>query len=311
MHNVELLASAKDLSSLKIALENGADAVYIGGDSFGIDAINESFSSQDLENGVKFAHERGKKVYVAVNVMPHNEDFQNLKDYLLNLQKLNIDGIIVSDPGVLSIVKETVPSINIHMGQQANVTNFNSANFWYEQGVKRIIITSELSIEEISTIRAKTPLDMEIEAFVHGPICISYSGRKLISSYLNGKDNTTYEKDCKRYNLLEEKRPGEYYPVYEDEKGTFFFNSKDLCMLRYIPDFVKSGVTSLKIDGRLQSEEYLQTVIKIYREALDEFYKNPETWEFNEKWLEEIKAKSHRPLTNGFYTGQAMPEDFE
>lgn len=311
MHNVELLASAKDLSSLKIALEYGADAVYIGGDSFGIDAINESFSSEDLENGVKFAHERGKKVYVAVNVMPHNEDFQNLKDYLLNLQKLNIDGIIVSDPGVLSIVKETVPSINIHMGQQANVTNFNSANFWYGQGVKRIIITSELSIEEISTIRAKTPLDMEIEAFVHGPICISYSGRKLISSYLNGKDNTKYEKDCKRYNLLEEKRPGEYYPVYEDEKGTFFFNSKDLCMLRYIPDFVKSGVTSLKIDGRLQSEEYLQTVIKIYREALDEFYKNPETWEFNEKWLEEIKAKSHRPLTNGFYTGQAMPEDFE
>lgn len=311
MHNVELLASAKDLSSLKIALENGADAVYIGGDSFGIDAINESFSSEDLENGVKFAHERGKKVYVAVNVMPHNEDFVNLKDYLLNLQKLNIDGIIVSDPGVLSIVKETVPSINIHMGQQANVTNFNSANFWYEQGVKRIIITSELSIEEISTIRAKTPLDMEIEAFVHGPICISYSGRKLISSYLNGKDNKTYEKDCKRYNLLEEKRPGEYYPVYEDEKGTFFFNSKDLCMLRYIPDFVKSGVTSLKIDGRLQSEEYLQTVIKIYREVLDEFYKNPETWEFNEKWLEEIKAKSHRPLTNGFYTGQAMPEDFE
>lgn len=311
MHNVELLASAKDLSSLKIALENGADAVYIGGDSFGIDAINESFSSEDLENGVKFAHERGKKVYVAVNVMPHNEDFQNLKDYLLNLQKLNIDGIIVSDPGVLSIVKETVPSIKIHMGQQANVTNFNSANFWYGQGVKRIIITSELSIEEISTIRAKTPLDMEIEAFVHGPICISYSGRKLISSYLNGKDNITYEKDCKRYNLLEEKRPGEYYPVYEDEKGTFFFNSKDLCMLRYIPDFVKSGVTSLKIDGRLQSEEYLQTVIKIYREALDEFYKNPETWEFNKKWLEEIKAKSHRPLTNGFYTGQAMPEDFE
>ncbi|CEN79909.1 peptidase U32 family protein [Paraclostridium sordellii] len=311
MHNVELLASAKDLSSLKIALENGADAVYIGGDSFGIDAINESFSSEDLENGVKFAHERGKKVYVAVNVMPHNEDFQNLKDYLLNLQNLNIDGIIVSDPGVLSIVKETVPSIKIHMGQQANVTNFNSANFWYGQGVKRIIITSELSIEEISAIRAKTPLDMEIEAFVHGPICISYSGRKLISSYLNGKDNITYEKDCKRYNLLEEKRPGEYYPVYEDEKGTFFFNSKDLCMLRYIPDFVKSGVTSLKIDGRLQSEEYLQTVIKIYREALDEFYKNPETWEFNEKWLEEIKAKSHRPLTNGFYTGQAMPEDFE
>lgn len=311
MHKIELLSSAKDLNNLKIALESGADAVYIGGDSFGIDAIAKNFSKEDLENGINFAHEKGKKVYIAVNVMPHNEDFDKLQEYLLNLEKLKVDGIIVSDPGVLAIVKETIPKVRVHMGQQANVTNYNSANFWYNQGIKRIIVTSELSFDEINTIRAKTPLDLEIEAFVHGPICISYSGRRLISSYLNGKDNVEYEKDKKRYNLLEEKRQGEYYPIYEDEKGTFFFNSKDLCMLKFIPEFIKSGVTSLKIDGRLQSDEYLETVIKVYREALDKFYKNPNEYEFDSKWLEKIQSKSHRPLTNGFYTGESMPDDYE
>lgn len=311
MHKIEILSSAKDLNNLKIALESGADAVYIGGDSFGIDAIAKNFSKEDLENGINFAHEKGKKVYIAVNVMPHNEDFDKLQEYLLNLEKLKVDAIIVSDPGVLAIVKETIPKVRVHMGQQANVTNYNSANFWYNQGIKRIIVTSELSFDEINTIRAKTPLDLEIEAFVHGPICISYSGRRLISSYLNGKDNVEYEKDKKRYNLLEEKRQGEYYPVYEDEKGTFFFNSKDLCMLKFIPEFIKSGVTSLKIDGRLQSDEYLETVIKVYREALDKFYKNPNEYEFDSKWLEKIQSKSHRPLTNGFYTGESMPDDYE
>ncbi len=200
--------------------------------------------------------------------------------------------------------------MKIHMGQQSNVTNFNTANFWYEQGVKRVIVTSELSCDEISTIRAKTPLDMEIEAFVHGPICISYSGRRLLSSYLGSKENSKYEEE-KSYNLLEEKRQGEYYPVYEDDKGTFFFNSKDLCMLKYIPEFIKSGVTSLKIDGRLQSDEYLETVIKVYRQALDKFYEDAENWTFDPTWLEMIKEKSHRPLTNAFYTGQAMPDDYE
>jgi U32 family peptidase len=311
MNKVELLASAKDLNSLKVALESGADAIYIGGDSFGIDAIAKNFSNEDLENGIKFAHEKRKKVYLAVNVMPHNDDFEKLQDYLLNLESLGVDGIIVSDPGVLSIVKNTIPKVKVHMGQQANVTNYNSANFWYEQGVNRIILTSELSFDEINTIRAKTALDLEIEAFVHGPICISYSGRRLISSYLNGKDNVNYEPENKKYNLLEEKRQGEYYPVYEDDKGTFFFNSRDLCMLKYIPEFIKSGVTSLKIDGRLQSDDYLETVIKVYREAIDKFYQNPNEYEFDSNLLDKIKSKSHRPLTNGFYTGESMPDDYK
>lgn len=310
MHKVELLASAKDLNSLEVALRNGVDAIYIGGDSFGIEAINKSFSNEDLEHAIKLIHENRKKIYIAINVMPHNEDFEKLKDYLINLETLGVDAVIVSDPGVLSIVKDTIPNMKIHMGQQSNVTNFNTANFWYEQGVKRVIVTSELSCDEISTIRAKTPLDMEIEAFVHGPICISYSGRRLLSSYLGSKENSKYEEE-KSYNLLEEKRQGEYYPVYEDDKGTFFFNSKDLCMLKYIPEFIKSGVTSLKIDGRLQSDEYLETVIKVYRQALDKFYKDAENWTFDPKWIDMIKEKSHRPLTNAFYTGQAMPDDYE
>ncbi|WP_373598323.1 peptidase U32 family protein [Paraclostridium bifermentans] len=310
MHKVELLASAKDLNSLEVALKNGVDAIYIGGDSFGIEAVNKSFSNEDLEQAIKLVHENGKKIYIAINVMPHNEDFEKLKDYLINLETLGVDAVIVSDPGVLSIVKDTIPNMKIHMGQQSNVTNFNTANFWYEQGVKRVIVTSELSCDEISTIRAKTPLDMEIEAFVHGPICISYSGRRLLSSYLGSKENSKYEEE-KSYNLLEEKRQGEYYPVYEDDKGTFFFNSKDLCMLKYIPEFIKSGVTSLKIDGRLQSDEYLETVIKVYRQALDKFYEDAENWTFDPTWLEMIKEKSHRPLTNAFYTGQAMPDDYE
>lgn len=310
MHKVELLASAKNLNSLEVALKNGVDAIYIGGDSFGIEAINKSFSNEDLEQAIKLVHENGKKIYIAINVMPHNEDFEKLKECLINLETLGLDAVIVSDPGVLSIVKDTIPNMKIHMGQQSNVTNFNTANFWYEQGVKRVIVTSELSCDEISTIRAKTPLDMEIEAFVHGPICISYSGRRLLSSYLGSKENSTYEEE-KSYNLLEEKRQGEYYPVYEDDKGTFFFNSKDLCMLKYIPEFIKSGVTSLKIDGRLQSDEYLETVIKVYRQALDKFYEDAENWTFDPTWLEMIKEKSHRPLTNAFYTGQAMPDDYE
>lgn len=310
MHKVELLASAKDLNSLEVALKNGVDAIYIGGDSFGIEAVNKSFSNEDLEQAIKLVHENGKKIYIAINVMPHNEDFEKLKGYLINLETLGVDAVIVSDPGVLRIVKDTIPNMKIHMGQQSNVTNFNTANFWYEQDVKRVIVTSELSCDEISTIRAKTPLDMEIEAFVHGPICISYSGRRLLSSYLGSKENSKYEEE-KSYNLLEEKRQGEYYPVYEDDKGTFFFNSKDLCMLKYIPEFIKSGVTSLKIDGRLQSDEYLETVIKVYRQALDKFYEDAENWTFDPTWLEMIKEKSHRPLTNAFYTGQAMPDDYE
>lgn len=314
MHNVELLVSARNLENLKMAISVGADAVYIGGESFGVNNMKDHFTKEELIEGVEYAHSRGKKVFVSISIMPHSEDLNSLKEYLLSINDINIDAVIVADPGAMTIVKEIMPNVDIHMGPQANVTNYHSANFWYNQGAKRIIATSELSIDDIGKIRSKTPLDMDIETFVHGPICISHSGRRLISSYLDDKDNIDIdykEIGNKKFNLLEEKRGDEYYPVYEDDRGTFFFNSKDLCMLKYIPDFIKAGVTSLKIDGRLQSDECLETVIKVYRNAIDEFYKNPDTWTFKQEWLDEIRKYNHRPLTNAFYTGNANPDDYE
>lgn len=312
MHNVELLVSARNLSNLKMAINVGADAVYIGGESFGVNNMKEHFTKEELIEGISYAHSMKKKVFISISIMPHGEDLYSLREYLLTINDINIDGIIVSDPGALSIVKEIMPNIDIHMGPQANVTNYHSASFWYNQGIKRITATSELSIDEIGKIRSKTPLDMEIETFVHGPICISHSGRRLLSSYLEDKSEIDYnEISNKKFNLLEEKRDGEYYPVYEDDRGTFFFNSKDLCMLKYIPKFIKAGVTSLKIDGRLQSDECLETIIKVYRMAIDEFYKNPNDWTFKIEWLDEIKKYSNRPLTNAFYTGNTNPDDYE
>ncbi len=312
MHNVELLVSARNLENLKMAILSGADAVYIGGESFGVNNMKEHFKKEELIEGIEFAHDRDKKVFISISIMPHSEDLKSLEDYLLTIKELNVDGIVVSDPGALTIVKKIMPNVDIHMGPQANVTNYYSAKFWYNQGVKRIMATSELSIDEIGKIRAKTPLDMEIETFIHGPICISHSGRRLLSSYLDDKNDIDYnEINDKKFNLLEEKREGEYYPVYEDDRGTFFFNSRDLCMLKYIPEFIKAGVTSLKIDGRLQSDKCLETVIKIYRKAIDEFYSNPNEWKFKQEWLEEIRKYSHRPLTNAFYTGNTNPDDYD
>ncbi|MGL5716997.1 MAG: peptidase U32 family protein [Paraclostridium sp.] len=312
MHNVELLVSASNLENLKMAILSGADAVYIGGESFGVNNMKDHFTKEELQEGIKFAHDNNKNIFISISIMPHSEDLRSLEEYLNEIKDLDVDAIVVSDPGALVIVKKIMPNTNIHMGPQANVTNYHSVNFWYNQGVKRIMATSELSIDEIGKIRLKTPIDMEIEVFVHGPICVSHSGRRLLSSYINDKNNIDYNDiSNKNFNLLEEKRQGEYYPVYEDERGTFFFNSKDLCMLKYIPQLIKAGVTSLKIDGRLQSDECLNTVIKVYRNAIDEFYKNPNEWKFKVEWLDEIKKYNNRPLTHAFYTGSTIPDDYE
>ncbi|MGL5751732.1 MAG: peptidase U32 family protein [Paraclostridium sp.] len=312
MHNVELLVSASNLENLKMAILSGADAVYIGGESFGVNNMKDHFTKEELQEGIKFAHDNNKNIFISISIMPHSEDLRSLEEYLNEIKYLDVDAIVVSDPGALVIVKKIMPNTNIHMGPQANVTNYHSVNFWYNQGVKRIMATSELSIDEIGKIRLKTPIDMEIEVFVHGPICVSHSGRRLLSSYINDKNNIDYNDiSNKNFNLLEEKRQGEYYPVYEDERGTFFFNSKDLCMLKYIPQLIKAGVTSLKIDGRLQSDECLNTVIKVYRNAIDEFYKNPNEWKFKVEWLDEIKKYNNRPLTHAFYTGSTIPDDYE
>ncbi|QQQ85924.1 U32 family peptidase [Peptacetobacter hiranonis] len=312
MKRAELLAPAGDLEKLKTAIIYGADAVYIGGEVFGMRSAAKNFSIEDMAEGVEFAHARGKKVYVTVNIIPHNEDFKYLDEYLLELQRIGIDAIIVSDPGVISVAKRVVPEMELHLSTQANTTNFESANFWYNQGIKRVVVAREMSFEEIKEIREKTPDDLEIEAFMHGAMCISYSGRCLISNYMTGREANkgSCAQSCRwQYYLMEEKRPGEYFPIYEDERGTFFFNSKDLCMIEHIPELVESGIMSLKIEGRMKTAYYVATVVRAYRMALDAYYEDPENWTYNPMWMEELKKGSHRHFTTGFYLHKPDTED--
>lgn len=304
MNNIELLAPAGNLEKLKMAIIYGADAVYVGGEAYGLRAYADNFNLGELEKGVDFAHSRGKKVYMTMNIIPHNDDLSDMPQYIEKVYALGIDAVILSDPGVYSIVKEAAPKMEIHLSTQANNTNWRSANFWYEHGVKRIVLARELSLNEIKEIREKVSDKLELEVFVHGAMCISYSGRCLLSSYMTGRDSNRGQcaHPCRwKYYLMEEKRPGEYLPVYENERGTFIFNSKDLCMIEYIPELLNSGVSSLKIEGRMKSSYYVATVVKSYREAIDSYLDNPENYTFNPLWLEELSKASHREYTTGFY----------
>lgn len=304
MDKVELLAPAGDLERLKMAIIYGADAVYIGGQQFGLRASARNFSFEDMEKGIQFAHERGKKVYVTLNIIPHNEDLQELPAYLQKLSAMKIDALILSDPGTLMYVREYAPNMEIHLSTQANNTNYMSAIFWHKQGIKRVILARELSLEEIKEIHDKIPQDLELEAFVHGAMCISYSGRCLLSNYMANRDANRGEcaHPCRwKYYLMEEKRPGEYFPVVEDEKGTYFYNSKDLCMIEHIPELIKSGLSSLKIEGRMKSVYYVATIVGAYRRAIDAYYQMGDAYIYKPEWLEEIKKASHRDFTTGFY----------
>lgn len=312
MERVELLAPAGDLERLKIAIEYGADAVYLGGENFGMRTAAKNFSNEEIKEGVEFAHKRGKKVFVTVNIIPHNEDFNGLAEYLIELEKAGVDALIASDPGVISVIKDTIPNMEIHLSTQANTTNYHSANFWYKQGVKRVVIARELSFTEIKELRDNIPEDMDVEAFMHGAMCISYSGRCLISNYMTGRDANrgSCAQSCRwKYSLVEEKRPGEYYPVYEDERGTFFFNSKDLCMIEYVPELIDSGITSLKIEGRMKTAYYVATVVRAYRMAIDAYYEKGSDWRFDPIWLDELKKGSHRHFTTGFYNDKPGHEE--
>ncbi|MDU4859578.1 MAG: peptidase U32 family protein [Terrisporobacter othiniensis] len=300
MLNLELSSFAKDLTGLKVALESGADSVYIGGQTFGMDTISNKFSMEELEEGIKFSHERNKKVYVTISLLPHNNDFVKLEEYLLKLNDIKVDGLILCEPGTLEIVRKVTPNMKVHMGIQANIYNYETARFYYDLGVKRVVIAKELALKDIIEIRKNAPLDLEIEAFVHGSMVMSYSGRRLLSNYMTSKDAGKYDEE-KHYNLVEEKRPGQYCPIYEDEGGTIFYGAKDLCMIEFIPELIKSGVTTLTIEGHLKSNEYTEKVMKIYRKAIDEFINNPDNWQFDKNWLEELKNIDHRDLTTGFY----------
>lgn len=303
MREVELLAPAGDLEKLKIAFEYGADAVYIGGEIFGMRSAAKNFTKENMIEGVNFAHEKGKKVFVTCNIIPRSEDLQVLRDYLVELEEIGVDAVIVSDPGVFKIVRETIPNMEIHISTQASTTNHVAANFWYNKGAQRIVTARELSFEETKEIREHIPQDMDIEAFVHGAMCMSYSGKCTISNYTTGRDANkgSCAQSCRwKYTLMEENE-GEYTPVVEDIDPEFFFNTKDLCMIKYIPQIFESGITSLKIEGRMKTAYYVATTVRAYRMAIDEYYKDPENWKFNPIWLEELKKGSHRDYSTGFF----------
>ena len=312
MRNIELLAPAGDLEKLKMAIIYGADAVYLGGEAFGMRKASKNFTLEDIEEGVRFAHERGKKVYVTLNIVPHDKDMEGLEDYAMDLQRIGVDAFIVSDPGMFTVIKRTTPDMEIHISTQASVTNYETIMFWYNLGVRRIVLARELSFEEIEGITKKLPEDLDIEAFVHGAMCMSYSGRCLISNYMTGRDANMGDcaQPCRyKYHVVEEKRPGEYFPIEEHEEGTFLFNSKDLCMIEHLPQVIDSGILSLKIEGRVKSSYYVATVIRSYRMALDAYLKDPENYEYNPAWLDEIRKVSHRDFTTGFFFKKPGKED--
>lgn len=307
MNKIELLAPAGDLVKLKMAILYGADAVYIGGEAFGLRTASKNFTPAEMEEGIRFAHERGKKVYLTTNIIPHNADLEGFEEYLDTVVRLGIDALIVADLGLFSLIRKRYPDLHVHISTQANNTNYLSANVWHEMGAQRVVLARELGLKEIREIRDKTPASLEIEAFVHGAMCISYSGRCLLSNYLTGRDANkgACAQPCRwNYALVEEKRPGEYIQIGEDEQGSFFFNSKDLCMIDHIPELVESGITSFKIEGRVKSEYYVATVVKAYREEIDRYLQDPAHYQFNPESLNEVLKVSHRPYTNGFYFGR-------
>lgn len=300
----ELLAPAGNLDKLKAAVAYGADAVYVGGEEFSLRVAADNFSLDDMKRGVEFAHERGKRVYLAANIIPHNSDIEEFPDFLYEMTKVGVDAVILSDLGMFQIAREVSPELDIHVSTQANIVNKKTAEAWYKLGAKRVILAREMSFSEIEEVRECAPKELELEAFVHGAMCISYSGRCLLSNYLANRDSNRGEcaHPCRwKYHLMEEHRPGEYMPVFENERGTFIYNSKDLCMIEHIDKLVQSGLDSFKIEGRVKSEFYVATVVKVYRDAIDRYFENPEQFRVDPEWRAELEKVSHRGYTTGFY----------
>ena len=312
MKKLELLAPAGDLEKLKIAVDYGADAVYFGGEMFSLRAGAGNLTIPEIEEGVAYAHERGVKCHMTFNIFAHNEDIKPLKEYLKAISHIPVDAYIVSDPGVISLIKEIIPNAELHLSTQANMTNYVTANFWHTQGVKRLVLARELTFGEIKEIKSNIPEDMELESFVHGAMCISYSGRCLLSNFMIDRDANRGQcaHPCRwKYKLVEEQRPGEYYPVEEDGRGTYILNSKDLCMLEHIPDIIQAGISSAKIEGRMKSVFYVATIVSAYRRAIDAYYDDPDNYQFDPKWMTELKKVSRREFTTGFYYDKPTNED--
>lgn len=304
----ELLVPASSLEVLKVAVVFGADAVYIGGEAFGLRAKAKNFSMEEIGEGIAFAHEHGVKVYVTANILAHNGDLEGAKTYFRELKTLKPDALILADPGMYTLAQEICPEIERHISTQANNTNYETYRFWHRLGAKRVVSARELSLEEIRDIRTHIPDDMEIETFVHGAMCISYSGRCLLSNYFTGRDANrgACTHPCRwKYAIVEEQRPGQYLPVYENERGTYIFNSKDLCMIEHIPDLVEAGIDSLKIEGRMKTALYVATVARTYRKALDDYAKGEAVYRKNMDWYQsQISNCTYRQFTTGFFYGR-------
>jgi putative protease len=313
MRKTELLIPAGSLEVLKTAVNYGADAVYLGGEAFGLRANAKNFSMEEIREGVKIAHARNVKVYVTANILAHNYDMDGVRAYFEELKTTGIDAVLIADPGVFMIAKEVMPEVDLHISTQANNTNYETFLFWWKLGAKRVVCARELSLEEIREIRKHIPEEMEIEAFVHGAMCISYSGRCLLSNFFVGRDANRGEctHPCRwKYSVVEETRPGQYFPVYENDRGTFIFNSKDLCMIEHIPELIEAGVDSLKIEGRMKTALYVATVARTYRKAIDDYLESPEKYHANMDWYKaEIAKCTYREFTTGFYFGKPQSED--
>ncbi len=305
---LELLIPASSLEVLKTAVIFGADAVYIGGEAFGLRAKAKNFSMEDMKEGIAFAHAHDVKVYVTANILAHNYDLEGARAYFEELKTIGPDALIISDPGMFTIAKEVMPDTDIHISTQANNTNYMTYQFWWKQGAKRVVTARELSLNEIKGIRAHIPDDMEIETFIHGAMCISYSGRCLLSSFMAGRDANrgACTHPCRwKYSVVEESRPGEYMPVYENERGTYIFNSKDLCMIEHIPELIEAGIDSFKIEGRMKTALYVATVARTYRLAIDEFLQDPELYKSRIPFYKsEIQKSTYRQYTTGFFFGK-------
>ncbi len=306
----ELLAPAGNMEKLKMALIYGADAVYLGGKAFGLRAFGGNFDYDELKEAVEFAHKLGRKVYVTVNIFPHNSDMEKLPEYLAYLNEIKVDAMLIADLGIFTLAKKYAPDTDIHISTQANNTNWVTVNTWADMGASRVVLAREMSLGEIRTIREKCPV--ELEMFVHGAMCISYSGRCLMSNYMTGRDANrgSCAQACRwKYALVEEKRPGQYFPIEEDDRGTYFFNSKDMCLLPHIGDVIDSGVDSLKIEGRMKSVHYAASIVKAYRAAIDSYCEDPEHFKLKQEWIDELGKVSHRQYTTGFYYNKPSEED--
>ena len=308
----ELLIPASSLEVLKVAVMFGADAVYIGGEAFGLRAKAKNFSMDEMREGIAFAHAHDVKVYVTANILAHNYDLEGVRKYFEELKEIRPDGLIIADPAIFEIAGEVCPEIDRHISTQANNTNYGTYKFWHKLGATRVVTARELSLEEIKEIRANIPDELEIETFVHGAMCISYSGRCLLSNFMVGRDANqgACTHPCRwKYSIVEETRPGEVMPVFENERGTYIFNSKDLCMIEHIPEIIEAGIDSLKIEGRMKTALYVATVARTYRKAIDDYQKDPELYKQNMPWyLDQISNCTYRQFTTGFFFGKPSEE---